>query len=133
MSTHSTISLYSDGYLQSQYCHFDGYLYHNGNLLLNNYTTQEKVQDLLNFGDMSILEQDTASCTFYARDRNESIQIRTQPIGIISNPKHIIPIFEEEYNYLFFNNQWYFYEMYSSSQQYFKPLTINLITLFKGM
>ena len=37
------------------YCHFDGYLTHNGALLLDHYNSPEKVKELIDVGDISVL------------------------------------------------------------------------------
>jgi len=39
----------------SVYCHYDGYIEHNGRKLVENYNTKELVEDLINGGDMSSL------------------------------------------------------------------------------
>ena len=39
----------------SVYCHYDGYIQHNGRKLVENYNTKELVEDLINGGDMSSL------------------------------------------------------------------------------
>ena len=69
------------------YCHWDGYPSHNGRILLENYTTPEKVRALLNLGDLSVLapnlghkhdfneasELHEGQCTSYRRDRGEGL------------------------------------------------------------
>lgn len=56
MGTRSTIALeYADGTVGQIYCHWDGYLAHNGEILATNYTDPFKVRDLLDNGDMSSL------------------------------------------------------------------------------
>lgn len=90
MGTRSTIALeYADGTVDQIYCHWDGYLDYNGQILAQFYTDPFKVQKLMNIGDMSSLganigEQHAfdkrtdantlaeTECTFYGRDRNES-------------------------------------------------------------
>lgn len=37
------------------YCHWDGYLAHNGKILFEHYTDQKKVESLIMLGDLSIL------------------------------------------------------------------------------
>lgn len=85
MATRSTITAkLSDGTWKSVYCHFDGYPEHNGKILLDHYSTQERVDALLAHGDMSVL---AARCDkpeghsfsrpvegvtiYYGRDRGE--------------------------------------------------------------
>ena len=88
MSTRSMIckELPNGKYL-SIYCHFDGYLKHNGIILDEVYNTEEKVNELLALGDLSILGLVTTPaknkthtfndyqdnvCLAYGRDRGES-------------------------------------------------------------
>jgi hypothetical protein len=97
MGTRSTIALeYADGTVDQIYCHWDGYLDHNGQILLQNYMDPFKVRALMDLGDMSSLRPEIGvqhkfspfdqteltmeefekkhgdMCTFYGRDRNES-------------------------------------------------------------
>lgn len=97
MGTRSTIALeYADGTVGQVYCHWDGYLEHNGMILYKNYSDPFKLRELLDLGDLSSLrpeigEQHAFSqfdlpadqveayktqtenwCTFYGRDRGET-------------------------------------------------------------
>lgn len=97
MGTRSTIALeFADGTVQQAYCHWDGYLEHNGAILAEHYTDAFKLRDLIDQGDLSSLgtcigtqhpfsshesAEDKAAheaamaagaCTFYARDRGET-------------------------------------------------------------
>ena len=97
MATRSTIALeYANGQVDQIYCHWDGYLDHNGQILLQHYMDPFKVRDLMDLGDVSSLgpqlgekhsfdiqakygtpeyeaEQRARQevCTFYGRDRGE--------------------------------------------------------------
>ena len=56
MATRSTIALLRDnGTVAKVYCHWDGYLEHNGELLVKHYNTPEKIEALLAHGDISSL------------------------------------------------------------------------------
>lgn len=56
MSTRSLIARQIDDDLyRTIYCHMDGYLTHNGAMLLDHYNTSEKVDELLKLGDLSYL------------------------------------------------------------------------------
>ena len=84
MGTRSTIAIQnSNGTVTGIYCHWDGYLEHNGKLLASNYTTEEKVYELMALGDLSTLGEtigaktdfnDAAKgqCVAYGRDRGET-------------------------------------------------------------
>ncbi len=45
-----------DGKFRRIYCHWDGYLSHNGRILFDHYTTQAKVEALVALGDLSSLK-----------------------------------------------------------------------------
>ena len=83
MGTRSTIALeYANGQVDQIYCHWDGYLDHNGVILDEHYSDPFKLQKLVELGDMSSLapnigtqhafdDRREGECTFYGRDRNE--------------------------------------------------------------
>ena len=52
------------------YCHWDGYPEHNGIMLTEYYQTIDKVNQLLELGDISVLGKNW--CLAYGRDRGES-------------------------------------------------------------
>jgi hypothetical protein len=98
MATRSTIALeYADGTVDQVYCHWDGYLDHNGAILRDSYSDPFKLQKLMDLGDLSSLgpeigekhsfdtlakygtpeyeaemEYRQGICTFYGRDRGET-------------------------------------------------------------
>lgn len=85
MGTRSTIALeYADGTVDQVYCHWDGYLSHNGQILFDHYKDPFKLRGLIDLGDISSLGPgigekhsfDDASTyedtTFYGRDRGET-------------------------------------------------------------
>ena len=92
MGTRSTIAIkQKDGKYKQIYCHWDGYLSHNGNVLLNHYNTPEKVKELIALGDLSILDKNIGEkidfedselrekneqCLAYHRDREEDYFIK---------------------------------------------------------
>ena len=48
MATRSTIALeFADGTVEQVYCHWDGYLAHNGQLLLKHYSNPFVLRDLI--------------------------------------------------------------------------------------
>ena len=100
MGTRSTIALeFADGTVQQVYCHWDGYLEHNGKILQEHYSDPFKLRDLIDQGSISSLgkvvgnthpfspfEGETqkaqyeaamaaGATTFYARDRGEELQV----------------------------------------------------------
>ena len=97
MGTRSTIALeFADGTVEQVYCHWDGYLEHNGKILFENYSNPFILRDLIDLGDISSLgkivgtkhpfsphEGETqkalyeaavaaGATTFYGRDRGEN-------------------------------------------------------------
>lgn len=60
MSTRSAIIHKTASGYAGIYCHFDGYLEHNGQILHDHYQSQEKVAELIALGDISILEAKVA-------------------------------------------------------------------------
>lgn len=85
MGTRSDIIVQkSDGTWKRIYCHWDGYLSHNGKILFENYTSQKEVEALVENGDMSSLGEKCSKpeghtfdnpvkgyCVYYGRDRGE--------------------------------------------------------------
>lgn len=89
MATRSTIAIeLPNGTVEQIYCHWDGYIDHNGQILFENYTKFDKVRELISLGDISCLrteigeahdfdarynDEDPRSnwCVAYGRDRGE--------------------------------------------------------------
>jgi len=88
--------------VRAVYCHWDGYLEHNGSILNKHYSNSAKVNNLIALGDLSSLrpeigEKHTFSrldstlpeaeyealygnmCTFYTRDRGEDAPFKVFP------------------------------------------------------
>lgn len=88
MSTRSLIvTKTSDDKYRGIYAHWDGYPEHNGRILQEHYTDQEKIDALIDLGDVSILAPSIEKpeghsfdtpvdgyCIFYGRDRGEDDQ-----------------------------------------------------------
>jgi hypothetical protein len=97
MGTRSTIALeFADGTVEQVYCHWDGYLAHNGQILLKHYSNPFVLRALLDLGDISSLGENIGeehpfsphasaadkaaydlameggATTFYGRDRGET-------------------------------------------------------------
>lgn len=99
MSTHSAIGrLLSDGRVQAIYCQFDGYLTHNGRILLEHYTTLDVVVALLELGDISSLDETLEKTEAYHRDRDE-FWPDVEPKTFESVQAWLAD--SQEYNYLF--------------------------------
>lgn len=61
MGTRSTIAIeFADNSVSQVYCHWDGYLDNNGDILRLHYMDPFKVRDLINLGDFSSLRDTVA-------------------------------------------------------------------------
>lgn len=113
MATHSYICIEQpNGDILGVYCHNDGYLSNNGNILFNYYQERSKVERLLSFGSMSSLGAEIDPnrphdfynrqydvCYFYCRDRGETLHP-----AIILNGCNLDDI---EYIYIYgLDNKW---------------------------
>jgi hypothetical protein len=79
MGTRSTIALeFADGTVEQVYCHWDGYLEHNGKILQNHYMDPFKVKELLALGAFSSLCNTVADTkeTAYHSSRGEELMIQ---------------------------------------------------------
>lgn len=90
MGTRSNIIIHMrNGLWKRIYCHWDGYLSHNGRILQDHYKTQAKVERLAKLGNLSILGPEIGRkhafgtprtgkgehmCLAYGRDRGEKDQ-----------------------------------------------------------
>ena len=105
MATRSTISVVnSDGTVNTIYCHYDGYLDCNGDLLVNNYAYLDAVQALIAHGDMVALDKTIDECTFFYRDRNETYD-ETRPRKFPAVKYYEYELDLEEYNYIY-DGEW---------------------------
>lgn len=129
MSTNSTIAIKNDdGTFTSIYCHWDGYVSHNGSILLEHYRDVAKINELMQLGDLSSLgaeigekhpftnpyaygspsyrefdEQYKNTCTAYGRDREENDMVSEN----WTDAKEWLSEVGEEYNYLFDGDNWF--------------------------
>ena len=91
MGTRSTIALeFADGTVEQVYCHWDGYLSHNGKILAEHYSDPFKLRDLIDLGGISSLAKEIGSkhnfndmvegeTKFYTRDRGEELTVEKFP------------------------------------------------------
>lgn len=112
MGTRSKIAIEDqDGTVRSIYCHWDGYPSHHGPILLEHYTTQEKVESLIALGSISSLAPETeipegvthsfenateGIVVAYHRDREEDLAIASHP-----NVEAFVKSDVQEYGYVF--------------------------------
>lgn len=130
MSTRSEIAiLNSDGTVTGIYCHWDGYVEHNGKILSEHYQKIEKVKKLISGGDLSSLHREiepTAKhsfenpqddvCIYYHRDREEEWE-QTKPKTF----KNIFELYNAskkswcEYLYIYIGDDWYYTKTYNEN------------------
>ena len=113
MGTRSTIAIQNaNGTVTGIYCHWDGYVSHNGKILAENYTTEAKVRELIALGDLSSLGdtvgvktdfEDAAKgqCVAYGRDRGET----GVDADTFDSHAELVDQIGQEYDYLFVPGQ----------------------------
>ena len=121
MGTRSTIALeFADGTVEQVYCHWDGYLAHNGQMLQEHYSNPFILRDLIDLGDISSLRPTVGTkhafsrlevpmdgeaydklygdmTTFYGRDRGET---GTSAKKFASYEDYLLNHQYEEYEYI---------------------------------
>lgn len=115
MSTRSLIGYFKDKKTYRYvYCQHDGYLRHNGDILLRNYTTIDEVKHLVEGGDMSTLAI-SPQLTSYYNDSESGVReiIHFDFLEIELNSGI-------EYIYFFIQNKGWFY---TKNMKEFFPLT----------
>jgi hypothetical protein len=92
MGTRSTLAIErADNTVELVYCHWDGYIEHNGKILQEHYSDPDKLQELIDCGDLSSLGRNVAPtnehtfdkpqtgvCVFYGRDRGEANTMKSK-------------------------------------------------------
>ena len=115
MATRSMIA-YETGSdtVRAIYCHHDGYPSHNGRILLNHYDDIEKVEELIDLGNLSVLSKEIGEkqdfdqptdrnwCLAYGRDRGETgIEFKT-----FFNEDELFAGIDAEYFYVMNDGVW---------------------------
>jgi hypothetical protein len=119
MGTHSRIGkLLPNGKVKSIYCHYDGYLHGGvGEDLINHYQDEEKVDALLELGNLSGLGKEIGQkqdfndfprqnpdwCLAYGRDRGEKNQ-EAKEVSLNEYETNL----NWEYIYLYKEGKWHF-------------------------
>ena len=97
MSTRSRIGIENEnGRVSSIYCHWDGYPEYVGKVLKENYSDRDKVKQLLELGDISILKEDLDKVEAYHRDLCKTYYPPTEYLNINSFSRQ----FGYEYGYV---------------------------------
>jgi hypothetical protein len=105
MGTRSAIAVTHGDNIKAIYCHNDGYLSHNGDIL-ENYYDSVQANNLVALGDISSLGTDIGDTVFYGRDRGEEnceFETFSSEKEYISEMNHM----GCEYYYLMRDGVWY--------------------------
>lgn len=114
MSTRCYIGkLNPDDSISAVYCHWDGYPEWVGKILTDHYTDEEKLDKLLELGQVSSLgpeigekhdfnDRNDNFCTFYGRDRGES-DTGAQRFSSLSDYINEVGV---DYHYIFGGGKW---------------------------
>lgn len=119
MATRSYIGVRNtDSSVDYIYCHFDGYPEHNGDILINHYNNINRVNELLELGDLSMLgkfigeKQDFDKrvrdcCLAYGRDRGETnVGVKNSDFRELINDQNV------DYVYVFDGDYWECFDPY---------------------
>jgi len=143
MGTRSRIAVMHGDNCKSVYCHWDGYLEHNGSLLQKHYDSA-KANNLVALGDLSSLKPEIGEkhafsklevpmdgeaydklygnmTTFYGRDRGEKnveFQTDTDFDAFIERVQGCCA----EWYYIMRDGVWYVGNIYSSDERFYKKL-----------
>jgi hypothetical protein len=98
MGTRSTIALeFADGTVEQVYCHWDGYLSNNGQILAQHYMDPFKVKELVALGGFSSLDttvEGTAVTAYTQRGETKRVDKFIDYEDYVDNFQH------EEYDYI---------------------------------
>ena len=127
MATRASIAKLDDKGVKAIYNHSDGYLEHAGRFLNEHYNTEEKVDELLSYGDVSIIRENIGvkldfnditafvknkQCKFYMRDRGEKYKHAEQlkdEIELIEFSNNC----DVDFIYMFAYGYWYVYDVHN--------------------
>ena len=142
MATRSTIALeYADGTIGQVYCHWDGYLEYNGQMLQEHYSNPFILRDLIDLGDVSSLKPTIGTqhafsrlevpmdgeaydklygdmTTFYGRDRGES---GTMQKTFIDFQDYMVRFQHEEYAYILRKDGNWYVKQYDNEFELLAP------------
>ena len=119
MGTPSTIAfIKSDGTVHQIRCHWDGHIYSNGKTLKEHYTDINKIEQLIELGDISSLNKECSKpmghsfdhridgfTVAYHRDRGELWKgVKTEKFG--NYEIFILLSSFEDYNYIYKDGKW---------------------------
>ncbi len=104
MSTHARIGLLKEGFVVSSYVHYDGYPEHTGELLFNHYNTEEKIEELLSYGNISQLRKSIEETSFFSEDEDEKFHLAS--VKTIDQYEAYLDNYYVDFLYLFEDGKW---------------------------
>jgi hypothetical protein len=125
MGTRSSIAIKTEDGIKSIYCHWDGYVDHNGRILKEHYQSPAKIAELIALGDLSSLRSEIGDkqnfekdlgpepelgltddwCMAYGRDRGET-DVEAKSFDTIAEWVEGMAECWCEYFYLFDGQDW---------------------------
>ena len=133
MATRSMIGMVeADGSVRAIYCHWDGYVKHNGMILDKHYSDPAEVKALVDLGNISVLAEEIGEqhpfdtfgmseadinplwstwCLAYGRDRGETGQ-EAQVFASVRDCADQVGENGDEYRYLFDGEAWFVLSRY---------------------
>ena len=153
MGTRSLIGMeQKNGTVKFTYCHWDGYIEHNGIILERYYNDENAVKELLNFGQISSLGANIGEkhafngitgvitdteigkklnkiCTFYHRDRGDDMR-KAENVNSLTDYIEQMDVYGAEFAYVFSGGKWYYstgkgFEILSESVEELKKEAIS--------
>ena len=127
MATRAIIAKLDDKGVKAIYNHSDGYLEHAGRILAEHYKDENKVDELLAQGDVSIIDENIGvkidfndyktryankQCKFYMRDRGEKYKHAEQ----LKDETELIEFSNNcdvDFIYMFAYGYWYVYDIHN--------------------
>lgn len=120
MSTRSNIAIErKNKTVEVVYCHWDGYLSNNGQILLDNYKDIDKINNLILKGDISSLGENIEDCNFYEDENYSAIFFKS-----LDEYLKQVDTLWIEYIYIFSESEgkWYYIET-NDNWKFKKPVT----------
>jgi hypothetical protein len=127
MGTASMIGIYNDdGSVTATYCHYDGYLSYNGQLLVQSYNTPETAKAVANAGYISGLTADLDHDLRAAVHNDEPKVYNSVKTFLECGDKHA----GADYLYLFDGEAWFYTDTYTPrKKRSFEEVEMNLETV----
>ena len=125
MATRAVIAKLDDKGVLAIYSHSDNYLEHTGKILDQHYANEDKVDELLSLGDVSIVDENIGvkidfndyklraankQCLFYDRDRGEKYKQAEQFYDENVLLKYAFEECDVDLVYMFAYGSWYVYD-----------------------